>query len=105
MERVHKIDVRLQHRVQLSEAVKCLASALDCDDWYVACHHDHLLVVELSQYRLRKYAIRFECTSPVEKAIYHDSKVASLAITPLGEAGDLTVAKVAELKACLATLE
>jgi hypothetical protein len=62
-------------------------------------------VAELIQQGQRKYAVRFACTSPVEKAIYHDSKAWSLAIIPLGEEGDLTPAQIAEVKAGLVNLE
>jgi hypothetical protein len=105
MDRAHKIEVRLAHRVEVCEAAKYLAAALGCDDWYVACQHEHLLVAELIQQGQRKYAVRFECTLPVEKAIYHGSKAWWLTIIPLGEKGDLTAAQIAEVKAGLAKLQ
>lgn len=105
MERTHQVEVRLPHRIDVGEAAKYLLSVLDCDDWYVACQREHLLVIQLSQQGKHKYAVRFECSSPVEKAIYHGSKAWSLSVTPLGDAGDLTAAQVAQLKTGLGKLE
>ena len=54
-------------------------------------------------YRLAKggvdrYAVSFQCTPPVEKAIYHGSKTWALWIIPLHGVGDLPEAKVKEIK-------
>ena len=67
MDHAHKVDVPLAHTVDVSEATKCLLHQLDCDDWYVACHHEHLFVFHLTQGAVDRYAVSYQCTSPVEK--------------------------------------
>lgn len=105
MERSQTVEIRPCHRIDVGEAAKYLLAALECDDWFVACRHDHLLVIQLSRHGCHKYAVRFECTSPVDKAIYHGSKAWSLSILPLHEQDELPAAKTDEIKAGLANLE
>jgi hypothetical protein len=104
VEHSQTVEIRPCHRIEVSEAAKYLLAALACDEWFVACHHDHLLVIQLSQHGRHKYAVRFECTAPVDKAIYHGSKAWSISILPLG-AQDLPSFKLEEIKAGLANLE
>jgi hypothetical protein len=99
------VEIRPSHRIEVGEAAKYLLAALDCDEWFVACRHDHLIVIQLSQQGRHKYAVRFECSSPVDKAIYHGSKAWSLSILPLHDVDDLPPGKMAEIKAGLAKLE
>ena len=80
-------------------------AALDCDEWFVACQHDHLLVIELRRQGRNEYAVRFECSSPVDKAIYHGSKAWAISILPLHEQGGLQPSKLEEIKAGLLNLE
>jgi len=99
------LEFRPCHRVEVGEAAKYLLAALDCDEWFVACRHDHLLVIRLSQRGRHKYAVRFECTSPVDKAIYHGSKAWVISILPLHEQDELPASKLEEIKAGLANLD
>ena len=104
MEQAHKVEIRRCHPVLVADAAKYLSAVLDCDEWHVVCRHDHLLVIHLSQGAQPKYAVRFECTAPVEKAIYHDNKAWSVSIMPLHVVGELPVSKLAEIKAGLQNL-
>jgi hypothetical protein len=98
MEHTHKVDVPLAHRVDVNEATQYLVHKLNCDSWYVACHHDHLFVFHLMKGTTKKYALRFECTSPVEKGIYHSSKAWSLSIIPLDGQENLSENLVNEIR-------
>jgi hypothetical protein len=104
MDHTHKVDVPLAHRVDVSEATKYLLHQLHCDDWYVACHHDHLFVFRLTQGRVDRYAVCYQCTSPVEKGIYHGSKAWSMSIVPLRGEANLPEDTLREIKARLAEL-
>lgn len=105
MEHSQTVEIRPCHRIEVGEAAKYLLAALDCDEWFVACRHDHLLVIQLSQQGRHKYAVRFECTSPVDKAIYHGSKAWSISIVPLREKEDLPPSKLEAIRAGLANLQ
>jgi hypothetical protein len=105
VENAQTVEIRPCHRIEVGEAAKYLLAALDCDEWFVACRHDHLIVIQLSSHGLHKYAVRFECTSPVDKAIYHGSKAWCLSILPLHDTDDLTAGKMTEIKDGLAKLE
>ena len=50
------------------------------------------------------YAVSFQCTPPVEKAIYHAGKTWAFSIIPLNGVEDLPEAKLKEIKAGLAGL-
>lgn len=104
MEHAHKIDVPLAHRVEINEATKYLLHKLGCDSWYVACHHEHLFVLHLTKAGGDQYAARFECTSPIEKGVYHTSRAWSLSIIPLAGQENLSESAVDELRAALAAL-
>ena len=49
MDHAHKFDVLLAHEVDVSKATKFLLHQLDCDHWYVACHHETSVGVSLDQ--------------------------------------------------------
>lgn len=83
MDHTHKFDVLLAHEVDVSKAAKFLLHQLDCDNWYVACHHEHQLVYHLTHGTEDRYAVSFQCTPPVEKGIYYGSRAWSLSIIPL----------------------
>ncbi len=102
MEHTHRVDVPLAHRVDVTQATKYLLQRLNCEGWYVACHHDHLFVVHLTKGGMDHYAVRFECTPPVEKAIYHPSMAWSLSVIPLGGQQDVPEDTVKEIRAVLA---
>lgn len=104
MEQTHKVDVPLAHRVEVNEVTKYLLHKLECDSWYVACHHGHLFVFHLTKAGVDQYAARFECTSPVEKGVYHTSRAWSLSIIPLAGQANLSETVVNELRAALAAL-
>jgi hypothetical protein len=92
------------HRVEITVATRYLQRHLDCDDWYVACHHEHLIVVHLTKGGLKKYALCFEATPSVEKGVYHGSLSSSISIVPLGSEHDLPKEVLAEMKAGLIEL-
>ena len=100
----HKIDLRLSHRIDVGEAAKGLLGPLDCDGWHVACQHEHLLVIQFSKGDTHEYAVRFECSAPVEKGIFHGSRAWSLSIIPLRDNAILP-AKMEEIKLVLEQLE
>jgi hypothetical protein len=104
MDHTHKFEVLLAHEVDVSKAAKFLLHQLDCDNWYVACHHEHQLVYHLTKGTADRYAVSFQCTPPVEKGIYHGSRAWSLSIIPLHGVEALIAAKENEIKAGLAAL-
>ena len=108
MDHAHKIDVPLVHLVDVNHAVQFLLPKLDCDSWCVACHHDptheHQFVFHLTKNGVDRFAVSFECTPPVDKAIYHGSKAWVLSIIPLHSEGSLREEVVKEIKAGLAAL-
>ena len=104
MDHTHKVDVLLAHEVDVSKATQVLLHQLDCDRWYVACHHEHLFVYHLTKGGEDRYAVSFECTPPVEHGICHRSRAWSLSIIPLHGVEALPQAKENEIKAGLAVL-
>jgi hypothetical protein len=104
MDHTHKVDVPLDHELDVSQATEFLLHHLDCETWYVACHHEHLFVFRLARGGVGRYAVSFQCTPSVEKAIYHRSRTWALSIIPLHGVEDLPEAKVKEIKAGLAGL-
>jgi hypothetical protein len=105
VDHAHQVDIRLAHHVSVSEAVNYLVRELGCDAWYVACHHDHLFVLRLTGASADRFALRFECTAPVEKGIYHDSRAWSLSISPLHDETSLSESQAKHLQAGLAELK
>lgn len=105
MEPSHTVDIRPSHRIEVGEVAKYLLSLLDCDEWHVACQHDHLQIIHLSRHGRQKYAVRFECTAPMEKGIYHGSKAWSLSLVPLSPDDQLSSGTLAEIRAGLLALE
>ena len=104
MDHTHRFDVLLAHEVDVSKAAKFFLRQLGCDDWYVACHHEHLLVYHLTKGAEDRYAVSFQCTPPGEQGIYHGSRAWSLSIIPLHVVEALPEAKENEIKAGLAAL-
>ena len=104
MDHAHKMDVHLAHHVDVSAALKLLVDQLGCDNWYVACHHEHLFVFRLTSGSTDKFAVRFECTAPVEKGVYHDSKAWSLSISPLHDQSELSETQLKQMQTGLAGL-
>jgi hypothetical protein len=105
MEHGHKVDFPLAHHVDVGEAISYLVHQLECDNWYVACHHEHLFVFRLTLGSADKYAVKLECTAPVEKGVYHGSKAWFLSISPLHNSANLTEDEVKRLEAGLAALK
>ena len=97
MEAHHKAAVPLRHRVGVTPAIDFLVHRLACDNWYVACHREHLFVIHLTRGGLRRFAACCECTSPAEKGITHESQLTSVSIVPLGEEPDLSPVAQREL--------
>lgn len=104
MDQAHKVDVELVQHVDVNAAVNYLLQQLGCDNWYVACHHEHLFVIRLTTGPANRFAVLFEGTSPVEKGIYDGSKAWSLSICPLHNEAGLTGEMVKHLQAGLAAL-
>ena len=104
MDHAHKIDMPLAHELEVSKTTQFLLQELECDSWYVACHHEHLFVYHLARRGVDRYAVSFRCTPPVEKGIYHGSKTWMFSIIPLHGVADLPEPKVAEIKKGLAEL-
>ena len=104
MEHAHKVDVRLVHQVEVSKATQFLLHQLECDNWYVACHHEHLFVYHFTKLGVDRYAACFECTPPMEKGIYHGSKAWSLSLIPLRDAEIPGDKQLAQIRAGLAQL-
>ena len=104
MEQQHKALLSSGHRLDMTEAIRFLMHQLACDDWYVACHHEHLYVVHLVQEGLKRYAICFEGLPTCEKGVYHGSVVCSVSAVPLGLEHDLSHEKLAEIRSGLIDL-
>jgi hypothetical protein len=104
MDHTHKVEVRLVHPVDVSQATQYLLHHLGCDDWFVACQHEHQFVARLTKDGVARYAVSFECTPPAEKGIYHGSKARVLAIIPLHGEEELSQAAVSEIKSGLASV-
>jgi hypothetical protein len=82
----------------MPDATRFLAHHLDCDSWYVACQHEHLFVLHLTQGGRKRFALSLECTAPVDKGIYHGSIVSSVSILPLAGEPDLSAEQIAQIK-------
>lgn len=104
MNHPHAITVDLSHRIDASRAAEYLTHALHCVHWHVVCNHDHNLIVHLSGGEADRFAVSFECTPPVDKAIYHGSRTSHLAIVPLHTEAELSPETVNELRVGLAAL-
>jgi len=104
MEPQHKVLLISGHRLDMTQAIRFLMHQLGCDDWYVACHHEHLYVVHLAQEGRKRYAICFEGLPPCEKGVYHGSVLCSIAAVPLGLEVDLPQEQLAELRTGLMEL-
>lgn len=94
----HRVPLMSGHRVDVTEAVRYLQQALGCDDWHVACHHEHQFIVHLTHAGARQYAVCFECNPPVEKAIYHGSLASAVFIVPMGDNSDPSLELLNHLK-------
>ena len=98
MEQQHKVTVPLGHRIEATEAIHYLLHRLDCDSWYVACHREHLYVLHLTKGNVKRYAVCFEGTAPVDKGICHASLASSISVLPLGSEHDLAEETAKEIK-------
>jgi hypothetical protein len=105
MDHAHKLDIQLTRHIDVSEALHYLIKQLGCDNWYAACHHEHLFVFRLTKGTVDKFAVRVECTAPVEKGVYHGSKAWSLSISPLHDQVDLEAGQARALQQGLAEIE
>jgi hypothetical protein len=104
MEHALKLELPLIHRVEVSEAAHYLLHELACDNWYVACRREHLLVLHFDQRHQPKYAVTFDCTPPVEKGIYHGTKACSVRIIPLHGQAPLPEERLHQIQAGLSML-
>jgi hypothetical protein len=104
MDHAHRVEVPLEHPLEVTEVLHYLQQELGCQSWYVACHHDHLFVFRLTKESRDRYAVSVECSGPTEKGVYHGSKTRSLSISPLHDASSLEPEDVKRLEAGLANL-
>jgi hypothetical protein len=98
------VSFSLRHHLDVNQATEFLMHHLDCDDWHVACQHDHQRVVQLTRGGAARYCVTYECTPAVEKAVCHGSRAWALAITPVHGEDRLAETRVAELRGGLADL-
>ena len=88
----------------MSRAAQYLTQQLGCDSWHVECRHDHQLVAQLTSNGIARYGVSFDCTPPVEKAVYHGSRTWALTIIPLHGRENVPPDKVTGIKAGLGQL-
>jgi hypothetical protein len=98
------VALSLRHHLDVSLATQYLLHELDCDDWYVFCHRDHQMMVRLTREGTARYCVSYDCSAPVEKAIYHGSRAWAMTILPLRGEDNLQEQKVMEIKAGLSNL-
>ena len=101
---VQRVTLSLRHHLDVNLATRLLLHQLGCDDWHVACRHDHQLVVQLTRGGVAAYGVSYDCSPAVEKAVCHGSRAWAMVITPLHGEGNLLASKVAELKTGLGEL-
>lgn len=99
-----RVAVSLRNHVEVSLATQYLVHALACDDWFVACRHDHQVVVRLMREGTGRFAIAYDCSPPVEKAVCHGSRAWRMTVIPLSDEDNVSEEMVAELEAGLARL-
>lgn len=100
----HRVELPLHHLVEVAHATELLLHDLECDNWYVACRHEHQLVIRLTRESVAKYAVCFECRPEVEKAVYHSSQAWAISVIPLEQQDNLTGEQVTALGARLAAM-
>jgi hypothetical protein len=83
------LAVRLFRHVDASRAAQYLMHLLQCERWHVVCNREHQIVVHLSRLGIDRYAVMFECTAPVDKAVYHGSWTSHFSIVPLEDEDEL----------------
>ncbi len=98
----HRVELPLHHLVEVTHATELLLHELQCDNWYVACRHDHQLVVRLTRQSVAKYAVSFQCRPEVEKAVYHSSRAWAMWVIPLQSQDNLTSQQIAAINTKLA---
>lgn len=101
---IERVTFSLPHHLDVSLATQYLAQQLVCDGWHVGCRHDHQVVVQLTSGGIARYGISYDCSPPIEKAVYHGSRAWSLTIIPLHGRDNLPIDKVTAIKTGLAEL-
>jgi len=101
---IQRVALSLTHHLDVSRATQYLVHHLDCDAWHVTCRHEHQMVVQLTRGGSARYGVSYDCSPPVEKAVYHGSRTWALTIIPLHGQDNLPAEKAAEIKAGLAEL-
>lgn len=94
-----RVEVHLEHHVEVLQATERLLVPLECDSWYVACRHDHQTVVRLTKDAVVRYVLCFQCSPDVEKAVYHGSRAWALSIIPIHPGDNLTTEQEAAIRA------
>jgi hypothetical protein len=100
----HRIELLPGHLVDVQQASHCLLQELRCDDWFVASRNEHQYVIRLLRRGLPHYAVSFQCTPCVDKAIYHGSRAWSVTIIPLQGEDDLLPETLKHVKTALTEL-
>ena len=98
---IQRVAISLPHHLDVALATRCLLPHLNCDDWHVTCRHEHQMVVQLTRGSGVKFGISFDCSPPVEKAVYHGSRAWALTVIPLHGQDNLTAVTIAAIKAAL----
>lgn len=101
---IERVTLSLPHHLDVSRATQHLAQELGCDGWHVGCRHDHQVVVQLTSGGAPRYGVSYECSPPVEKAVFHGSRAWALTIIPLHGSDNLSADQVTALRTGLAAL-
>ena len=92
-----RVELPLTHLVEVAHVTDLLLQQFRCDNWYVACRHEHQLVIRLTRESAAKYAVCFQCRPEVEKAVYHSSRAWAVSVIPLENQDNLTSEQITAL--------
>ena len=96
-----RVEMKLPHLLDVNLATQILLKELGCDEWYVACRHDHQVIVRLAKASIVTFAISFQCRPEVEKAIYHGGRAWALSIIALVPEANLSSSQIESVRAAL----
>ncbi len=94
----------MKHLVEVSRLTHYLLNQLGCDEWHLACRHEHQLVIRLSKGSEARYAVCYECRPEVEKAVFHDSQTWGVSLIPLHSEYNLSSEQAAVIKTALTNM-
>lgn len=101
---IERVTISLAHHLDVARATQFLLRALDCDDWYATCRHDHQMIVLLTRRGEAQFGISYECSPGIQKAVFHDSRAWALTLIPMSSRNNLPPTKVKVIKSGLAEL-